>query len=358
MEGLGETTMRLAMRTLVHGGSRSVEVAHETFPIAGVFRLSRSLAWEVDVVTVTIWQKGAIGRGEGVPYRRYSETVDSVVDQLVHLARDIAEGMDRTTLQTMLPPGAARAAMDCAMWDLEANLAGRPVWHLAGLPEPKPLETTYTLSLDDPEVMGERAKVESWRKLLKLKLGGPDGAEGDLARLRAVRDGAPSSRLIVDVNEGWDLATYREMAPHLVENKVELIEQPLPADDDEPLNDEPREVPVCADESCHTRKHLAKLIGRYDQVNLKLDKTGGLTEALALHEAAREKGFGLVIGTMVSTSLAVAPAILLGAGADLGDLDGAQLLGRDRAHGLVYENGTVEPPSPELWGGGTMRGFP
>jgi L-alanine-DL-glutamate epimerase-like enolase superfamily enzyme len=344
------------MRTMIHGDARSVEVAHETWPIAGSFRLSRSVSWEVDVVTVTVWEGQAVGRGEGRPYIRYGEQVDTVVEQLVEAAHDVAGGLDRKGLQAILRPGAARNAMDCALWEVEAAVAGRPVWQLAGLPEPTPRVTTLTLSLDAPEKMGARAAAESWRELLKIKLGGPDGFEGDLARLRAVRAAAPGPQLVVDVNEGWSDETYRAMAPHLVEARVTLLEQPVPADADTVLRDGPRPVPVCADESCHTRGHLARLAGRYDFVNVKLDKTGGLTEALNVVAAARARGFGVMVGSMVSTSLAVAPAVLLGAAADLCDLDGAQLLRRDRPHALVYAQGTVAPPSPKLWGGPAARG--
>ncbi len=242
--------------------------------------------------------------------------------------------------------GLARNALDCALWDLEAKLAGRRVWQLAGLPEPGPEVTAYTLSLDAPEAMRAAAARNAHRPLLKIKLGG----EGDLARLEAVREGAPGARIIVDANEGWTPEMYTALAPELLRLGVGLVEQPLPAGADAALSEMARPLPVCADESCHDRASLAGLPGRYDMVNIKLDKTGGLTEALALRDAARVAGLGVMVGCMVGTSLAMAPAVLVAQGAAVTDLDGPLLLARDRVPGLRYDERGVHPAAPELWG--------
>ena len=247
----------------------------------------------------------------------------------------------------MLPPGAARNAVDCALWDLEAKLCGRPVWQLAGLPAPEPLVTAYTLGIDRPERMAEAARAVRDRPLLKIKLAG-DGA--DLERVRAVRTAAPEARLVVDANEAWNLATYEALAPRLGELGVALLEQPFPAAEDGNLAALPHPVPVCADESCHVTADLERLRDRYDFVNIKLDKTGGLTEALALRQAARAAGFGVMVGCMVGTSLAMAPAFLVAQGADVVDLDGPLLLARDRESGIVYEGSRMLPPPASLWG--------
>jgi len=317
-------------------------VTPESFPLARAFTISRGSRTEARVLTVTVEDGGLGGRGECVPYARYGETIDSVTAQIAALPEDF----DCAALQALLPPGAARNAVDCALWDLEAKRSGRRVWQLAGLPAPRPEVTAYTLSLDTPEAMRAQATENATRPLLKVKL----GQAGDLARLEAVRAGAPHARIVVDANEGWTAEGYAALAPALVALGVAMVEQPLPAGDDAALADMPRPLPVCADESCHDRASLPALAGRYDMVNIKLDKTGGLTEALALREAARAAGLSVMVGCMVGSSLAMAPAVLVAQGAAVVDLDGPLLLARDRDHPLRYDDRGVHPPTPELWG--------
>lgn len=319
-----------------------ITVTPETFALARAFTISRGSRTEAKVLTVRITRGGATGLGECVPYARYGETLDSVAAQIAALP----EGITRASLQHDLPPGAARNAVDCALWDLAAKQAGRPVWQLAGLPEPQPLVTAYTLSLDTPQAMRAQAALNAHRPLLKIKLGTPD----DMPRLEAVRQGAPRPQIIVDANEGWTAAVYAELAPHLLRLGVALVEQPLPAGQDGMLAEIARPLPVCADESCHDRASLVGLRGRYDAVNIKLDKAGGLTEALALRNDARARGFGLMAGCMVGSSLAMAPAILVGQGAGHVDLDGPLLLAQDRAVPLRYDGSVVHPAAPALWG--------
>ncbi len=314
----------------------------ESFPLAEVFTISRGSRTEAKVVTVSVSRDGANGRGECVPYARYGETMESVIAQIEGLPPRIT----RADLQAALPAGAARNAVDCALWDWEAKKAGKRVWELAGLPAPQPVITAYTLSLATPEKMQQQAAKHSKRPLLKIKLGGED----DMARLEAVRKGAPDTRIIVDANEGWTPALYTELAPALLRLGVEVVEQPLPAGQDDMLAEIERPLPVCADESCHDRASLPALKGKYDMANIKLDKTGGLTEALALKEAALKEGYTLMIGCMVGTSLAMAPATLLAQGAQIVDLDGPLLLARDRTAGLRYDERGVYPPTAELWG--------
>lgn len=316
--------------------------APESFRLAQAFTISRGSKTEARVVTATVSRDGLVGRGECVPYARYSETVEGVARAIAMLPDDIT----REGLQDLLPPGAARNAADCALWDLEAKLRGARVWDLLDLPAPGPVVTAYTLSLDTPEAMEEQARRNARRPLLKIKLGTPD----DMPRLEAVRRGAPRPRLIVDANEGWSPEAYADLAPHLLRLGVELVEQPLPAGADEALSEMPRPVPVCADESCHDRASLAALKGRYDMVNIKLDKAGGLTEALALRDEARRMGLKVMVGCMVGTSLAMAPAVLVAQGAEVADLDGPLLLAEDRPRPLVYDEAGVHPPEAELWG--------
>jgi L-alanine-DL-glutamate epimerase-like enolase superfamily enzyme len=317
-------------------------VTPESFPLARAFTISRGSRTEARVLTVTVEAGGVAGRGECVPYARYGETPESVTAQI----ESLPAAFDRAALQSLLPPGAARNAVDCALWDLEAKRSGHRVWQLAGLPAPGPVVTAYTLSLDTPEAMRAQAADNAARPLLKVKL----GQAGDLARLEAVRAGAPQARIVVDANEGWTAETYIELAPRLAALGVALVEQPLPAGDDAALAEMPRPLPVCADESCHDRAGLPALAGRYDMINIKLDKTGGLTEALALREAAHAAGIGVMVGCMVGSSLAMAPAVLVAQGAAVVDLDGPLLLARDRPHALAYDDGGVHPPSPALWG--------
>jgi L-alanine-DL-glutamate epimerase-like enolase superfamily enzyme len=319
-----------------------ITATEEIFALARAFTISRGSKSAARVVTVTVNRQGADGRGECVPYGRYGETVDSVLAQIAALPGDVS----RAALPALLPAGAARNAVDCALWDWEAKVQGRPVWRLAGLAEPRPLATAYTLSLDTPQAMRAAAAAEAQRPILKIKLGTPD----DMPRLEAVRAGAPGARIIVDANEGWTPEVYADLAPHLARLGVVLVEQPLPAGQDEALAHMPRPVPVCADESCHDRGSLPGLKGKYDYVNIKLDKAGGLTEALALRDAARADGFGVMVGCMVGTSLGMAPALLVAQGAGFTDLDGPLLLAQDRDRPLRYEGSVVHPAEADLWG--------
>ena len=314
----------------------------DSFPLARAFTISRGSKTRAEVVTVTIQRDGITGQGEAVPYARYGETAQSVLDQIARLPADIT----RTALQSALPPGAARNAVDCALWDQAAKAAGRRVWDLLARPAPRPCITAFTLSLDTPDAMRAQAAQNAHRPLLKIKLGTPE----DMPRLEAVRQGAPRAQLIIDANEGWTPEIYADLAPHLLRLGVALVEQPLPAGADDMLAEIARTLPVCADESCHDRASLAALRGKYDLVNIKLDKTGGLTEALALHDAARAQGFGLMVGCMVGSSLAMAPATLLAQGAAYVDLDGPLLLSQDRPNPLSYDQDGIHPPSRDLWG--------
>ena len=323
-----------------------LSVREEVLPLAGSFTISRGSRTEIRVVTVELSDGKARGRAECHPYPRYGESVASVIAAIEGKRAEIRSGMDRAALQEAMAPGAARNALDCALWDLEAKGAGMPVWKLAGLPAPGPVTTAYTLSLDSPAAMREQAAANAHRPLLKIKLGGA----GDIDRLRAVRDGAPKARIITDANEGWTAEVYAEIAPILRDLGVEMVEQPLPAGEDAELARLDRILPVAADESCHDRASLKALAGRYDMVNIKLDKTGGLTEALALKAEAERLGFSVMVGCMLGSSLAMAPAMLVAQGAAIVDLDGPLLLAEDRAHGLRYEAGCVHPPEPALWG--------
>jgi L-alanine-DL-glutamate epimerase-like enolase superfamily enzyme len=320
----------------------SIEVTRDTFRLAQVFTISRGSRTETKVLTVKVTRDGVTGWGECVPYARYDETLDSVAAQIESLPADVT----RAALQGLLPAGAARNAVDCALWDLDAKQSGRRVWELAGLPKPGPEITAYTLSLDTPEKMREQAAKNAFRPLLKVKLGTPD----DMPRLEAVRAGAPEATIIVDANEGWTAQVYADLAPHLVRLGVAMVEQPLPAGEDDALIGMDRPVPVCADESCHDRASLPHLKGKYDIVNIKLDKTGGLTEGIALLEAAKAEGYGIFVGCMVGSSLAMAPAVLLAQGAAFTDLDGPLLLAEDRDPGLLYDAAGVHPPEAALWG--------
>ncbi len=318
----------------------------ETFPIAGRFVIARGAKTEAKVVVATLTQGGMAGRGECVPYARYGETVEGVVAAIAGVRDAIERAPDRVTLQALMPPGAARNALDCALWDLEAKCSGVAAWRRAGLSPPRPVTTAYTLSVDAPAAMGEAARRAAGRPLLKVKLAG----DGDRERLEAVRAGAPDATLIVDANEGWRAHDLQAMIDACAGVGVALIEQPLPAGEDAALAHIRRAVPICADESVHGRDGLAALRGRYDAINIKLDKTGGLTEALAVATAAEALGFTLMIGCMVGTSLAMAPALLLADRARFVDLDGPLLLAHDRAGGLRYAGSTVHPPEADLWG--------
>jgi len=319
-----------------------IDVTRDVFKLAQVFTIARGSRTEAQVLTVKLNDGQHIGWGECVPYARYGESLQSVTDEIMGLP----DAFSRFDLYDLLPAGAARNAVDCALWDLEAKRAGKPVWELAGLEAPGPEITAYTLSLDTPEAMKAQAALHAFRPLLKIKLGTPD----DMPRLEAVRAGAPKSTIIVDANEGWSAEVYADLAPHLVRLGVELVEQPLPAGEDHALLGMQRPVPVCADESCHDRASLADLKGKYDVVNIKLDKTGGLTEALALRDAAIAQGYEVMVGCMVGSSLAMAPATLVAQGASVVDLDGPLLLAEDRDEPLIFDNAGVHPPSATLWG--------
>ncbi len=320
-----------------------IEVSRDVFPLAQVFTIARGSRTEAKVLTVRVSDGDHHGWGECVPYARYDETLESVTAQVEALP----SGVSRAAVQDLLASGAARNAVDCALWDLEAKQAGRRVWELAGLTAPGPQITAYTLSLDTPEAMQRQAAEHAHRPLLKTKLG---GGEADVARIEAVRAGAPDARIIVDANEGWTPDLYQTLAPVLVRLGVEMVEQPLPAGADDALAELERVLPVCADESCHDRASLPGLKGKYDMVNIKLDKAGGLTESLALRAAALAEGYDVMMGCMVGSSLAMAPAVLVAQGASVVDLDGPLLLAEDRAHPLTFDTAGIHPPEPELWG--------
>ncbi|TGP52905.1 dipeptide epimerase [bacterium M00.F.Ca.ET.230.01.1.1] len=326
--------------------ARVISVEMERFPIAGTFTISRGSKTEAEVITVTITDGGRSGRGECVPYTRYGETMEGVRAAIEAMRDPIVTGLDRIALRVAMPAGAARNAIDCALWDLEAKLTGTPVAAAIGAVAAKPLETAYTLSLAEPEAMAAQARANAARPLLKVKIGG----DNDMARIRAVREAAPDSRIILDANEGWTDETIEENLAFSAQHGVTLVEQPLPSGKDAILGRIAHPVPICADESVHETSGLDSLVGLYDAVNIKLDKTGGLTEALRLRDRARDLGFGIMVGCMVGTSLAMAPAVLLAQDADFVDLDGPLLLARDREPSLVYRGSLVSPPERALWG--------
>lgn len=325
---------------------RVLSVTAESFPIAGTFSISRGSKTEAEVLLCTIRDGERVGRGECVPYRRYGETMESVADQIESAAAAIAEGLDRQGLLAALPHGAARNAVDCALWDLDAKMSGRPVIHAVCPDGAGALESAFTLSLATPEVMAAQARANADRPLLKVKLGG----DGDHERMSAVAENAPNARIILDANEGWNRSNLQSNIDAAGRYRISLIEQPVPAGEDELLRDINRSVPICADESLHVADDLERFVGLYDAVNIKLDKTGGLTAALELRDRARDLGFQIMVGCMVGTSLAMAPAVLLAQGADYVDLDGPLLLARDREPVLTYSGSIVSPPSPALWG--------
>jgi L-alanine-DL-glutamate epimerase-like enolase superfamily enzyme len=287
-----------------------------------------------------------VGRGECMPYARYDETVDSVLAEIAGLAPAIADGATRLGIQSLLPAGAARNAIDCAFWDLEAKRSSSRAWDLAGIDQPNGVVTAYTLSLDEPDAMGRAANAAKDRPLLKIKLAG----EGDLERVAAIRENAPDAILIVDANEGWTPEMVAPFSEKLAALGVAMIEQPLPASADAPLADLPHPVPLCADESAHTSADINRLAGRYDVVNIKLDKTGGLTEALKFRDAILAANMQVMVGCMLGSSLAMAPAMLIAEGAAFVDLDGPLLLDRDRDPGLCYTGSKITAPPPNLWG--------
>ncbi|WP_429815612.1 N-acetyl-D-Glu racemase DgcA [Ensifer sp. B1-9] len=326
--------------------SLSLDAVVEHFPIAGTFTISRGSKTTASVVTCRISDGIHTGSGECVPYGRYGETIDSVLAEIASVRPRIESGLTRAELQRQMKPGAARNAVDCALWDLEAKQKNEPVHALAGIASPDALTTAYTLSLAEPDAMREQAAKYAHRALLKVKVGTSD----DAARIRAVRAGAPTSHIILDANEGWTPETLAYHFAICAEERIDLIEQPLPAGRDEALATVARPVPICADESVHATEDLAALVGRYDAVNIKLDKTGGLTEALRMRDQAAALGLKVMVGCMVGSSLAMAPATLVAQGADFVDLDGPLLLAEDRTPGLRYEASLVFPPEPRLWG--------
>jgi L-Ala-D/L-Glu epimerase len=324
----------------------NLSVRIERWPLERAFTISRGAKTEA-VVVVAELDDGDRGRGEAVPYARYGETPEGVVAAIEALRPALWEGLDRAALQAMLPPGAARNALDCALWDLEAKRTGRRAYQLAALPPPKPLVTAYTISLADPEAMARAATAASARPLLKVKLG---GAGNDVERIAAVRRAAPKAELIVDANEGWSEDNLESNLAACAGAGVTLVEQPLPQGRDGRLAQIARRIAVCADESIHDRASLDALAGKYDAINIKLDKAGGLTEALALAAEAERRGFAVMVGCMVATSLALAPATLVAQRARIVDLDGPLLLAKDRPHGLRFEGSVAHPPEPVLWG--------
>jgi L-alanine-DL-glutamate epimerase-like enolase superfamily enzyme len=328
---------------------RHLKVNIESWPIAGTFTISRGSRTEARVVVAAIENNGLMGRGECVPYARYNETVEGVAAQIEAAGPAISGGASRSDLLTLMPAGAARNALDCALWDLEAKEGGQRVWTLAGLPALRPVVTAYTLSLGTPDAMEAAARQAGHRPLLKVKLGGP----GDAERIAAVRRGAPDAALIADANEAWDEATLGANFAACHAAGVKLIEQPLPSAKDSVLaglGAARRGIPVCADESLHTLANLPRIATLYQAINIKLDKAGGLTASLALLEEARRLRLIIMAGCMVGTSLAMAPALLIAASAGFADLDGPLLLARDREPGLVYEGSQIKPFGPQVWG--------
>ena len=327
---------------------RQLNAYTETWPLREVFTISRGSRTETPVIVCALEQDGIRAWGEGQPNPRYDETPKSSLAEIDAVRDDIQAGqIDRLSLQDAMSAGAARNAIDCAFWDLEAKRAGKRAWQLAGLPEPKPITTAYTLSVASPEAMAAAAQRNAHRPLIKMKLTG----EGDLQRVRAVRKVLPEAPIIVDANEGWEVGMVERFAIELKKQHVQLVEQPLPSSDDGALGDLVHPLAFCADESCHTSADLERLRDLYDVVNIKLDKTGGLTEALKLRQAALDAGMDVMVGCMVATSLSMAPGVLVAQGAVVVDLDGPLLLARDRDAGLHYDDaGRVHPPEVALWG--------
>lgn len=325
---------------------RYIQATAETFPVAGSFTISRGSRTEVHVISCTIEQDGITGSGECVPYQRYGESIDGVLADIGSVEQAIASGLTRQSLQEIMKPGAARNAVDCALWDLEAKLTGKSVSSTLLRTAPAPIVTAYTISLGEAQTMADQAAQNARRPLLKIKTGTAD----DEARMRAVRAAAPEARIIIDANEGWTEDNVERHLDIASELDIALIEQPLPAGKDALLARIKRKVPICADESVHLTKDLASLRDRYDAINIKLDKTGGLTEALIMKEEAQRLGYIIMVGCMLGTSLGMAPALMLAQDTDFADLDGPLLLARDREPGLVYEGSLVHPPQRALWG--------
>ncbi len=325
---------------------RTFDARHDRFALSRPFRISRGVKIAADVVTVTIGEGGLAGRGEGVPYPRYGESVESALAAIEGIRPAIEAGADRQALLALLPPGAARNAVDCALWDLETKLSGKTVAELIDADEPKPLASALTIGIDTPMMMGVAARRVAGAPLLKVKV----DAELPDSQLRAVRSAAPEPRLIVDPNESWDERMLRAMMPLLIELRVDLLEQPVRADADEWLEDYAPAVPIAADEAVHTAADLDLVARRYDVVNVKLDKAGGLTAALELANAALGRGMGLMTGCMVSSSLSIAAALPVARLSEFVDLDGPLWLAEDRPGGVEDRDGTLHPPAPGFWG--------
>lgn len=323
-----------------------VNLLDESWLIEGTFTISRGSRTHANVVVVELQQGEHTGRGECVPYARYDESIESVIAELAALEDKIVAGLTRQEMQSLLPAGAARNALDCAYWDLACKQSGQRIWQQLEVAQPESVITAFTLSLDTPERMKAAAIKNAHRPLLKLKLAG----EGDVERVAAVREGSPNARIIVDANEGWNEAQYLEMVPELVKLNVEMIEQPFPASDDAALAHLPRPITLCADESCHDSSSLKNIIGRYDMINIKLDKTGGLTEAIALKEEAEKAGLQVMVGCMVATSLAMAPAFIVAQNVQIVDLDGPLLLAEDRQSGIQFDESLMNVYQAALWG--------
>ena len=319
-----------------------ITVKDNNFRLKQPFVISRGARNSANVLTVEIEDRGFVGRGECVPYQRYGETLASVTDTI----QRVSPPVDRTTLQDRIPPGAARNALDCALWDLEAKQNGKAVWQLAGIRQLKPLVSTYTVSLNTPEAMYREALANKDRPILKVKLGG----NGDMARIEAIRLAAPDARIIVDANESCNQIDFPALLAKLVELGIAMLEQPFPAGQDQYLTGFESPIPICADESCHDRHSLDDLVGKYSMINIKLDKAGGLTEALLLLKKGREMGFDIMVGCMIGSSLAMAPAMLVAQYASVVDLDGPLLLAEDRPNGLSFEGSKIYPPDATLWG--------
>lgn len=322
-----------------------VVLSTKNWPIRGSFTISRGSKSQAKVIHVELHNDGKIGRGECVPYARYNESIASTLMQLEQMIPRLKAGLSKEELQYILPAGSARNGLDCAMWDLECKQDNQRIWGKVNL-SPSSLDTAFTLSLDSVQNMKIAATNNRYRPLLKLKLGGTE----DLARVKAVREGAPNSKIILDANEAWTKESYLELVPELVKLKVAMIEQPFAVNNDKILLDLPRPIPVCADESCHDRNSLTAILGRYDMINIKLDKTGGLTEALKLKEAATAAGLQVMVGCMVSSSLSMAPAFVIAQGTDIVDLDGPLLLNEDIDNGFQFETSRMLPFCANLWG--------
>jgi L-alanine-DL-glutamate epimerase-like enolase superfamily enzyme len=320
-------------------------VRTQSWPIRGSFTISRGSKIQADTVIVELTDGGVTGRGECVPYARYNESVSSVQAELEQIRSDIKGGINLPTVQSLLPSGAARNALDCALWDLNCKKAGKTIWQQTNI-EPSALVTAYTLSLDTPDNMYQAALENAHRPLLKLKLGGGE----DLLRVKAVRKGAPDAKIILDANEAWDVELYNALIPELMKLDIAMIEQPFPASDDEVLKSVDRPIPICADESCHDTESLTHIADRYDMINIKIDKTGGLTEALELKKQAQQAGLKVMVGCMLSSSLSMAPAFVVAQGAEIVDLDGPLLLAQDIEHGFEFSDKQMMPFTPELWG--------